>query len=34
MNPKRIVPIVLVLGLGGFALWHFVLAPPPESISV
>ena len=27
MNPKRIVPIVLLLGLGGFALWRFVLAP-------
>ncbi len=31
MNPKRIVPVVLVLGLGGFALWRFVLAPRTES---
>lgn len=31
MSPKRIVPVVLVLGLGGFALWHFVLAPRSEA---
>ncbi len=27
MSPKRIVPVVVVLGLGGLALWRFVLAP-------
>ena len=27
MSPKRIVPVVILLGLGGFALWRFVLAP-------
>jgi len=33
MSPKRIIPralIVLLLGLGGYALWHFVLAPPAD----
>jgi HlyD family secretion protein len=34
MSPKRIVPVVLVLGLGGFALWRFVVAPRAESASV
>jgi HlyD family secretion protein len=31
MSPKRIVPIVLVLALGGFALWRFVLAPRSDA---
>jgi HlyD family secretion protein len=30
MSPKRIVPVVLVAGLAGFALWRFVLAPAPD----
>lgn len=30
MSRKRIVPVVLILGLGGFALWRFVLAPPAD----
>ncbi len=31
MSPKRIVPVVLLLGLGGFALWRFVLAPRADA---
>lgn len=31
MSPKRIVPVVVLLGLGGFALWRFVLAPGGET---
>jgi HlyD family secretion protein len=31
MSPKRIVPVVLILGLGGYALWRFVLAPPADA---
>ena len=30
-SPKRIVPVVLILGLGGYALWRFVLAPPADA---
>ncbi|MEO8195439.1 MAG: HlyD family efflux transporter periplasmic adaptor subunit [Thermoanaerobaculia bacterium] len=31
MSPKRIVPVVLLLGLGGFALWRFVLTPRADA---
>lgn len=31
MSPKRIIPVVLLLGLGGYALWRFVLAPRAEA---
>ncbi len=27
MSPKRIVPVVALLALGGYSLWRFVLAP-------
>lgn len=27
MSPKRIVPVVVLLALGGYAFWRFVLAP-------
>ncbi len=31
MTPKRIVPVVVILGLAGLALWRFVLAPRAEA---
>ncbi len=31
MSPKRIVPPVLLLALGGFLVWRFLLAPSPAA---
>jgi len=31
MSPKRIVPPVLLLAVGGFLVWRFLLAPPPAA---
>ena len=31
MSPKRIVPVVVLLAAGGYALWRFVLAPPADA---
>jgi HlyD family secretion protein len=30
MNPKRLIPVVLVVAAAGFLLWRFVLGPRPD----
>lgn len=29
MSPRRVVPLLVVLGVGGFLVYRFVLSPPP-----
>ena len=34
MNPKRILPVLLVVAVGGWAVWHFALEPGDDSAAL